>query len=258
MTEGRHDWAATFEAEYAAPPSAVQARVWREVLGDEYPAEVEPYSYVSVSELHRFAHDLRVGPGDTLVDVGCGRGGPGLWVAARTGVVLVGLDIAERALAESRRRARAVGLAGATTFRTGSFEDTGLAAGSADAVMSIDSFLFATDKARALSELARVLRPGGRLAFTSWDFDGQPPDRPPQVRDHRPLLEDAGLAVLAYDETDDWRTRQDRTNEGLLAAAEALAAESGEDAGAVRDGVAHMMLVASYVSRRVFVVAQRR
>lgn len=79
--------------------------------------------------------------------------------------------------------------------------------------MSVDALLFAPDKPRACAEFARILVPGGRLVVTTWDFDGQPVNRPPQVADHRPLLESAGFDVLSYEETPDWRTLQRRTME---------------------------------------------
>ena len=59
-------------------------------------------------------------PGSTFVDVGCGRGGPGVWVAARTGATLIGLDIAEAPLVEARGLAVAFRLD--ATFQRGEFE----------------------------------------------------------------------------------------------------------------------------------------
>ena len=152
------DLRAVFEQTYTAPASRVQEEVWRSVFGDEYPTGLDPYSYITRSELARFVRDLRVGPGERLVDLGCGRGGAGLWVAAETGASLVGIDIAE---ARSRRPGlvpRAMGMD--ADFRLGTFEATGLDDGSADAVMSVDALLFTPDKAAALVELHRVLRPG--------------------------------------------------------------------------------------------------
>ena len=83
-------WSEVFDREFSNLGQGVMDRVWREVYGDEYPERAEPYSYVSTSELERLAKDLSVGPGKTLADLGCGRGGPGLWVAERTGANLVG------------------------------------------------------------------------------------------------------------------------------------------------------------------------
>lgn len=230
--------------------------MWRDAFGDEYPDGVDPYSYITRSELERFALELRVAGGHTLVDVGCGRGGAGVWVAARTRARLVGIDIAASALAAAAARATAAGLEGAE-FRLGTFEETGLGDASVDAVMSVDALIFTGNKAAALRELARTLRPGGRLVLTTWDYSSQPADRPPQVADHRPLLEPAGLELVAYEVTERWRERLDATNAGLLAAADELAAESGEAPAEVRADLEHMATRASMPSRRVLIVAER-
>jgi hypothetical protein len=56
--------------------SPSRSRIRREVYGDEYPADVDPRSFLTWTELRRIARELRVGPGDTFVDLGCGQGGP--------------------------------------------------------------------------------------------------------------------------------------------------------------------------------------
>lgn len=248
------DWRVVFEATYAAPASAVQERVWREAFGDEYPDGVDPYSYVTTSELRRFARDLAVGAGDTLVDLGCGRGGAGLWVALATGATLVGIDIAETALVAARDRAGRLRVE--ARFVRGEFEATGLADAAADAAMSVDALLFTPDKAAAFRELRRILRPGGRLCLTSWDYHRQPAGRPPQLPDHRPVAEAAGFRVLAYDETDRWRAHAEATNAGLLAAVEELAAESGATVDDERAGLEEMVATYETMTRRVFLVAE--
>ena len=184
------DWRPIFEQTYGQPASPIQERIWRAALGDEYPEGLDPYSYTSRSELQRMASDLQVGDGDTLVDLGCGRGGAGLWMAMETGADLVGIDIAESALVAARERAARLGTS--ATFQRGEFEATGLHSASADGVMSIDALLFTHDKAAAMRELRRILRPGGRLCLTSWDYHRQPVGRPPQVPDHRPVAVAAG------------------------------------------------------------------
>lgn len=242
-----------FERTYAGSPSAVQERVWRQVFGDEYPEGLDPYSYLSVSELDRFVRDLRVGTGEVLVDAGCGRGGPGLFVAAATGARLIGIDIAEAALAAARARAQAMGMQ--AEFRLGSFESTGLDDACADAVMSVDALLFTPDKAAALRELRRILRRGGRLVLSSWDYHRQPAGRPPQVDDHGPLLAEAGFETEAYEESEDWRERQRRTTELLLDACDELAAESGETEAETRAQLEEMAATLPTISRRFLLVA---
>lgn len=258
MGESVDDLRDVFGQVFAKPPSEVSARVWSEVYGDEYPAEVQPYSYVSRSELDTFVAELGVGTGSTLVDVGCGHGGPGLWVCARTGSDLIGVDISEPALTASRDRARGLGLSDRTSYRIGDFGALPLADGEADAVMSIDALTFAMDKALAARELARVLRVGGRVVLTTWDYSTQPENRPPQVSDHRPLLLEAGFDVRRYDETDRWRERQRGTNALLLDAVDELAAEEGSDADEVREGVLDMDSTIDHMLRRVIIVAEKR
>lgn len=250
------DWRQVFEDTYSAPASLVQERIWRAAFGDEYPEGVDPYSYITRSELERFVRELRLRPGDRLVDVGCGRGGGGLWVAAASEARLTGLDIAEAAVEAARARAAAMGFD--AEFRRGTFEATGLEDGVADGVMSIDALLFTPDKAAALIELRRILKPGGRLVFTTWDYSGQPVNRPPQVPDHRPLLEAAGFTVDSYDTTDRWRDYGEATNAALVGAVEELAAESGESVEAVRDAVLEMVASYEMMLRRVLAVATAR
>jgi ubiquinone/menaquinone biosynthesis C-methylase UbiE len=252
------DWKAEFERTYAGRPSAVAERVWRGVFGDEYPAGVDPFSGVSVSELERIAAEVRVGESDAIVDLGCGRGGPGLWVAMATGADLVGIDISSTALEAARERATRLGLDGRARFHEASFEDTCLPDRSVDALISIDALLFSTDKAAALAEFRRILRPASRLVFTSCDYHRQPAGRPPQVDDHRPLLDAAGFEVLAYEETDDWHRRISDTTAGLLENAAELATESGQDIETTTERLREMQATIECMSRRILVVARAR
>ena len=258
MSGTDRDWKVEFEQTYAGAPSTVAERVWRDVFGDEYPAGVDPYSYISVSELERIAAELRVGEGRTFADLGCGRGGPGLWIAAATGAGVIGIDISTNALDAARQRADAMGIRERAEFREGSFEHTGLSGDSVDGVMSVDALLFTPDKAAAVSELGRVIRPGGRLVFTSWDYHSQPIGRPPQVDDHRPYLTAAGFDVLAYEETDDWQRRIAQTTAGLIESVEELAAESGDDVDETRANLEQMLATMDAMSRRILVVAEAR
>lgn len=252
------DWTEVFTSVFDAPPSVVQARIWTEVFGSEYPAELEPYSYITRTELGAFAEHLGLAAGETLVDVGCGRGGPGLWVAATTGSSLLGVDISPTAVADATRRAIAVGLAERARFMVGTFDAVPIESAGAAGLMSVDALLFAPDKAAAVAELARVLRPGGRLVATTWDYRTQPKGRPAQVADHRPLLAEQGFSVLAYQETTDWEARQRRVDALMLESVEELAAESGEDPDDVRQGVMEMAATMETMLRRVLIVAERR
>jgi SAM-dependent methyltransferase len=257
VTTSDDELAAGFDQEFGRPASAVMARIWGTVLGEEYPAELAPYSWITRTELADVVREVRVTAGDLLVDVGSGRGGPGLWVAARTGADHLAVDIAEAGLEAVRETAGRLGLGGRSRTALGSFEDLPLEDATAGAVMSVDALLFTPDKAAAARELARVVRPGGRLVFTTWDYTEQPAGRPPQVDDHRPILSAAGFEVLRYEETTDWEERQRKTCRLLLESIDELAAEEGDDPVDVRDSVLEMQATIDTMIRRVLVVAQR-
>jgi SAM-dependent methyltransferase len=245
-----------FEREFANPPSAIEAQAAVAALGDEYPAGLDTYSWVSRTELRQVAEQAAATDAGLLVDLGCGRGGPGLWVAGTTDTRLIGVDIAESALERARRLAGQLGVD--AEFRVGSFEATGLPDSTADLVMSFDAFLFTPDKQAAFVELTRVLRPGGRVAMTSWDYHSQPRNRPPQIADHRPLAEYAGFSVLSYEETDDWRRRCVVFAEFLLERVEELAAEAAVPVQEMLSGLDDMRASIDCMTRRFLLVAERR
>ena len=112
----------------------------------------------------RLAERLNIKAGDRVLDVGCGTGRLARWIAERVGPTgsVVGIDpVAERiAIANAN--------AGGVTFAVGQAEDLGaFAAESFDAVCMSAVFHWVSDRPRALAEIRRVLRPGGRLGVAS-------------------------------------------------------------------------------------------
>jgi SAM-dependent methyltransferase len=138
---------------------------------------------------------LRLAPGDTLLDLACGRGGYGLEIAARTGARLVGVDFSAEAVRQASEHARR--LARVADFRVGDLAATGLGAGSVDAVLCVDAIQFADDREAAYRELARVLAPGGRVVLTCWEpFDRQDERVPVRLR---AVDVEAGLTAAGFD-----------------------------------------------------------
>jgi SAM-dependent methyltransferase len=142
-------------------------RVW-EAVDPDLPPEIEPLSFVSVALLGHVADALALAPGQTLVDLGCGRGGPGLWLARSRGASLLGVDFSTVAIQQASDRVTLFGLAEAARFVVGDLTATGLAELIADAVVSIDALHFAADLPAAGREVLRILRPGRRLVLTGW------------------------------------------------------------------------------------------
>lgn len=106
-------------------------------------------------------------PGQTILDVAAGVGETGLLAARRvggTGRVLV-TDFAPRMVAAARRRAAELGVTNAE-FRELDAERMALEAGSVDGVVCRWGYMLMPDPGAAFGETYRVLRPGGRLAFS--------------------------------------------------------------------------------------------
>jgi ubiquinone/menaquinone biosynthesis C-methylase UbiE len=104
-----------------------------------------------------------------VLDVATGSGNAAL-AAARRGCEVVGLDYVPALLQRGRLRAAAEHLD--VRFVEGDAEALPFPDASFDAVLSIYGVMFAPDHLRAAAELARVCRPGGRLALASWSPDG--------------------------------------------------------------------------------------
>ena len=76
--------------------------------------------------------------------------------------------------------------------------------------------------------------------------------------DHRPLLEETGFDVLAYDETEDWKARQTAFADGVLERVDQIAVELGTDPEESRARIEQMREGMATITRRVFVVAVKR
>lgn len=225
------------------------------LLDPGLPPEVEPFSFVPVSGLEEIASALGVGPGRLLVDVACGRGGPGMWVARRLGAALRGLDGSPVAVAAASRRRDAFGLGSRARFAVGDLSGTGLGTGVADAVMCVDAFQFADDPGLAARELGRVLRPGGRLVLTCWEArvlgEAGGAARFATLRCGEALRE-AGFAEVEVAERPGWERRRRAAYQA------ALDAGPSDDPGlTLMQHEAWAALERMHLLRRVLVIATR-
>ncbi|MGI8521850.1 MAG: class I SAM-dependent methyltransferase [Nocardioides sp.] len=112
-------------------------------------AELEPVARVVVDQAELIA-------GEDVLDLACGTGNAAL-VAAALGARVIGVDAAPRLLEVARMRAQTFGVD--LEVREGDLLALPVADASADVVLSVFGVIFAADPARALREVARVLRP---------------------------------------------------------------------------------------------------
>jgi SAM-dependent methyltransferase len=112
---------------------------------------------------------LAPGPGEVVLDLGCGTGNAAI-IAAGRGARVTGVDPSPRLLEVARATAAAAGLDAG--FILGSAASLPVPDGSVDAIGSVFGVIFAPDPAAAAAEIARVLRPSGRIVLSAWLRDG--------------------------------------------------------------------------------------
>ncbi len=142
--------------------AAVQGRLWSAGAGDW--AELHEQN-----SLPLFGAALQAGlvrRGTRLLDAGCGAGLVSLLAVLR-GAEVVAVDVAPAFLAIARERLPDADV------REVDLDTLPFADASFDVALAVQSVFYAADMARAMGELARMVRPGGRVVATGWG----PPDR---------------------------------------------------------------------------------
>jgi len=108
----------------------------------------------------------------TILDVATGTAGVAIALAAATEARITGIDISDAMLERGRARVQKANLAGRISLEPARAEELPFASGSFDAVSFTYLLRYVADPAATVAELARVIRPGGRMA--SLDFHVPP------------------------------------------------------------------------------------
>lgn len=139
--------------------TAIRKHVFGEDIGQN--------SWLTAEELERFARQAGFNASTTLLEVGCGSGGPALHLARTFGLTVTGIDINEAGISAGTAAAQAEGLGARARFlyhdggKRLAFEDQTFSA-----AVIFDAINHIPDRPALLAELNRVLRTGGILLYT--------------------------------------------------------------------------------------------
>jgi ubiquinone/menaquinone biosynthesis C-methylase UbiE len=133
----------------------------------------------SVHATEELAELCHIGPGNYVLDVGCGAGVTPCFLAKEYGCRVVGVDILEGMIEKSRQRAEREGVTDRVEFRVADAQDLPFEDGLFDAVITESVTAFPADKQKAVNEYTRVTRPGGYVGLNESTWLKVPP--PPEM-----------------------------------------------------------------------------
>lgn len=142
---------------------------WNSESGYQWIAQ-ETFLDATMAEiLVRLLERTGIRPSEKLLDIGCGTGASTLAAAIKTGPAghVTGLDIAEQLLNRARRRSDDAGLRN-TSFILADAQTHPFVPESFDAIISRFGLMFFDNPVAAFANMARGLKPNGRLVFAAW------------------------------------------------------------------------------------------
>lgn len=131
-----------------------------------YPHDQDHYGGLGAND--ELAGRAAISKGTRVVDFCAGLGGPARYLAHRYGADVTGIELTPARVRGAGELTRRVGLQNSVRVIEGDVMQVPLPDASADVVVSQEALLHVPDKARALAEAFRILKPGGRIAFTDW------------------------------------------------------------------------------------------
>jgi SAM-dependent methyltransferase len=148
------------------PSNADAAAAWDGLNGDVWAEHADMFDNGVARYLPPFLDAVALEPSSQVLDVGCGNGIT-TREAARRAAHVTGVDLSTRMLDLARRRAAAEGLTN-VSFVQADVQIADLGDARYDRVISRNGVMFFGDPVAAFTNLARTLRPGGRLVLLVW------------------------------------------------------------------------------------------
>ncbi len=139
----------------------------REVREETYGQDFGQSSWVTADEYRRFLTSLDLQPGGHILDVGCGSGGPALFLARETSCRVTGIDVNEAGIRAGKLLVQKREMQAAVNFlRADVCEPLPFSAGEFDALVCLDVLCHLRDRGSLFKEWYRVLKPNGRVLVT--------------------------------------------------------------------------------------------
>jgi len=142
-------------------------RAFEHVRRETYGEDFGQSSWVTGDEYRGFFQLLKLTATDHVLDVGCGSGGPALFLSREIGCRVTGVDVNEAGIQAGLSLARQAGLEDRVQFRRADtrealpFSDEAF-----DAIVCMDAICHMPDRRRLFGEWRRILRPAGRMLYT--------------------------------------------------------------------------------------------
>lgn len=128
----------------------------------------EPFGQAVARHEHYLAAKMGITEDMTVLDVGCGVGGPAKEIAAFTGCKVVGLNNNDYQVEKANNRAKISGMEDQLRFVKGDFMQMDFEPESFDAVYAIEATVHAPVLEGVYSEIYKVLKPGGIFGVYEW------------------------------------------------------------------------------------------
>jgi SAM-dependent methyltransferase len=154
---------------------------------------------------------LKLAASDAVLDIGSGLGGPARFIAATHGAKVTGIDLTPEFVATARMLTERTGLTGQVAFEEGDALAMPFPGATFNAALCLYVAMNIENKAKLASEVARVLKPGGRFVWSQVVLgDGGAPQFPlPWAREAtfsfltkpealRRAVEDSGLKIVEW------------------------------------------------------------
>jgi len=206
--------------------------------------DIGQQSFITPKYLDEFIRRLDIKESSYVLDVGCGVGGPAIYIVSKTGCKIAGIDISDVGIETSEKLAKKSRLEKKADFYQGDAMNMSFMNETFDIAISINVMNVFEDKVRLFKEVLRVLKPKGIWAFLSGTFDM--PDDPeirkkmargyliPQFYDslasYRNKLTEAGFEIEEITEyVSDFRIQNKKWGDAYKRHYDAIVSEQGKE-----------------------------